>query len=193
MFGEAPAKPTPEDFPKLVGVLDTNDNFALASAATALEQAEIIFDVVPITDLPPSVKTENPKWWTPPTRILVAAEDEAEARTLVEPFQQPVSDTHACQRSVVSPDTFRNGRSTDFFLWDGSSSPSRVQRIAAWMFGFAFMVSGLVVLSQAVKDRIRDGFSISIVIEAVFALAIVAVGIKMFRNGFPRPSKPAAK
>lgn len=66
-FGEAPEKPTPEDFPKLIGVLDTNDNFAVASAVTALQQAEIIFDVVPITDLPASLRTENPTWWTPPT------------------------------------------------------------------------------------------------------------------------------
>ena len=34
----------------MVGVLDTNSNFALASAAASLEQAEVIYDVVPIVD-----------------------------------------------------------------------------------------------------------------------------------------------
>ncbi|MGA7238814.1 MAG: hypothetical protein WBY44_24240 [Bryobacteraceae bacterium] len=36
----------------MAGVLDTNNNFALASAAATLEQAEVIYDVVPIVDGP---------------------------------------------------------------------------------------------------------------------------------------------
>jgi hypothetical protein len=189
-FGEAHDKPTPEDFPKLAGVLDTNDNFALASAATALQQAEIIFDVVPITDPSARLRAENPKWWIRPTRILVSAEDEAEARILVEPFQQPVSDTLGSRRSAVFPDS---GRSSDFVLWHGSPNPPRVQRIGAWVIGSVFMVVGLVVLSAAVMERVAEGFSISVVIEAVFALAIVAAGIRIFRNGFPKRPNPAVK
>jgi hypothetical protein len=188
-FGKYPDKSTPEDFPRLVGVLDTNDNFALASAATALEQADIIFDVVPITDLPASLRTENPTWGTPPTRILVAAEDEAEARMLVESFEQPVSDTLASQRNIVSPNTVRN----DLFLWKGSPDPTLVQRIAAWMLGFVYVGCGVGFFVGAVKDRVKEGFSISVVIEAAFALAIAALGVRTLRNGFPRHTKPAAK
>jgi hypothetical protein len=43
--------------------LDTNDNFALASAGTALSEARIIYDVVPIADVPASLKAREPKWW----------------------------------------------------------------------------------------------------------------------------------
>jgi hypothetical protein len=55
------------------------------------------------------------------------------------------------------------------------------------------MVMGLLSLSIAVNDRVKEGFSSSVVIEASFALAIVAVGIRIIRNGFPRPNKAAPK
>jgi hypothetical protein len=77
----------------MVGVLDTNDNFALGSAAATLHQAEIVYDIVPVTDVPDNLKFTNPKWWVRPSRILVSAEDEAEARALVEPFQAPVENS----------------------------------------------------------------------------------------------------
>jgi hypothetical protein len=182
-FGEPPEKLPPED-PKLVGVLDTNDNFALASATTALSEAEIVFAVVAISDVPANLKAENPKWRIRPTRIMVAAEDEAEARALVEPFQQPVSDSQSESRAVS------NGRSADDFFWNGSPHPTLVQRIAAWMLGSMFIGGGLALFASAVKDRINEGFSVSVVIEAAFALAIASLGIRLFRNGFPRPTKP---
>jgi hypothetical protein len=74
----------------MVGVLDTNDGFALGSAANALEQAEIVYDVVHIADVPDNLKGTEPTWRMGPSRILVSAEDEAEARVLVEPFQVQV-------------------------------------------------------------------------------------------------------
>ena len=183
MFGDAPNKSQTEKFPKLVGVLDTNDNFALASATTALSEAEIVFDIVAISDVPANLKAETPEWRIRPTRILVAAEDEPEARTLVEPFQQPVSDSQS------ESDTVSNGRSADDFIWNGSPHPTLVQRIAAWMLGSVFMGCGLAFFAGAVKDRINEGFSASVVIEAAFALAIALLGIRLFRNGFPRPTK----
>jgi hypothetical protein len=83
----------PEYFPKMVGILDTNDNFALSCATTALKEAGIICDVVAIADVPDHLKAANPKWWIRPSRILVSAEDEAEARALVEPFVEPIADS----------------------------------------------------------------------------------------------------
>jgi hypothetical protein len=102
-----------------------------------------------------------------------------------------IEETRASQGNIVFPDVVRNGRSVDAFLWNGRPNPTLVQRIAARMLGVAFMVMGLLWLSNAVKARVEAGFSISVVIEATFALAIVAVGIRIFRNGFPRPSKQA--
>ena len=89
----------------MVGVLDTNDRFALGSAAVALKQAEIAYDVVPIADVPDHLKATHPKWWVHPSRILVSAEDEAEARALVERFQSPL------ERSEVGDALERDGLS----------------------------------------------------------------------------------
>lgn len=81
----------PEIFPQMIGVLDTEDNFALAMATTALRDAGIIFDLVAIPAVQGAIAAERPKWWTPPCRILVAVEDEGEARSLLEPYQQPAT------------------------------------------------------------------------------------------------------
>jgi len=70
----------------------------MALAAAALDEAGIIFDIVDISDEPLSnvLKAGNPKWWIPPCRIFVAAEDAKEARSLLEPLQQgPVPDIEA--------------------------------------------------------------------------------------------------
>jgi hypothetical protein len=93
------------------------------------------------------------------------------------------------QRNIVLPDTVRNGRSLDAFFWTGSPHPTLVQRIAAWLLGIFEMGCGLEFIALAVKERIKEGFSISVVIQAILGLAIVLLGIRTFRNGFPRPPK----
>ncbi len=87
----------------MVGILDTNDSFALASAAAALDQAEIVYDIVAVADVPDLLKTTNPRWWVRPSRILVATEDEAEARALVECFQAPVQNSDVVEASERDP------------------------------------------------------------------------------------------
>ncbi len=89
----------PETFPQLIGVLDTNDNWALASATTALSEAGIIFDIVAIDCVPANLEASVPKWRIRPSRILVAIEDASEARSLVEPFQTPISESNNIERS----------------------------------------------------------------------------------------------
>lgn len=102
-----------------------------------------------------------------------------------------IQETRDSQRNIVFPDTVRNGRSVDLFLWKGSAHPTLVQRIGARTFGVMFMVLGLELLSQAVRTRVEDGFSAGIVIIAAISLSIVLVGIRMFRNGFPRRANSA--
>ena len=97
--GGPPIRPASEHFPQMVAVLDTNDNFALVSAGAALDQAEIVYDIVPVADVPDGLKGSNPKWWVRPSRILVSIEDEADARTLVEPFQAPVENSDVADAS----------------------------------------------------------------------------------------------
>ena len=75
----------------------------------------------------------------------------------------------------------------------GEQCRELVQRIAAWMFGLAFMGFGLQLLNQAVRERAEYGFSIDIVIVAAMSLAAVLLGIRVFRNGFQRRAQPPPK
>jgi hypothetical protein len=101
-----------------------------------------------------------------------------------------VDEFRARQQNIVFPDTVRNGRLADQFLWKGSPNPAMVQRIAAWMFGVVFMCGGLEFLYYAVTERVENGFSAGIVMLAGISLAAVLLGIRVFRNGFPRRAKP---
>jgi hypothetical protein len=143
------ASPTPpaEPFPKMVGVLDTNDNFALASACTALDQAGIVFDVVPVSDVPAALKSPEAKWWVPPSRILVSDEDEAEARELLAPFQKPIAG------GVTEEEA--QGRSREAGVLDRLFLPyqTTVQRSGcSLLFGGPALV-GLLILLSSHRDR----------------------------------------
>ena len=100
-----------------------------------------------------------------------------------------IEETHASQRNIVFPDALRNARSADAFLWRGSPNPPFVQRVGAWMFGLVFMGFGLLSFPLAVRilreDRSRFGF----VITALIGISLVLIGIRIFRNGFPRHSR----
>ena len=86
-----PAEPDNEPFPKLVGILDTNDNFVLGMAVAALDEAGIVYDIRPIPESERNFEGRlEPKWLISPSRIMVCTEDESEARLLVEPLQEPM-------------------------------------------------------------------------------------------------------
>jgi len=101
-----------------------------------------------------------------------------------------IDETRASQRNIVFPDTVRNGRAVDAFLLRGSPNPPLVQRIVAWMLGIVFMGCGIAVLNTAIEDRHEDGLTLSLV-GGIIALAWFLLGVKVFRNGFPRRTKPA--
>ena len=73
----------------MVGVLDTENNFALGMATADLGDAGIIYDVVEVPAVPALLK--RPTWWILPCRIMVAVEDADETRSLIEPYQQPAT------------------------------------------------------------------------------------------------------
>jgi hypothetical protein len=77
----------------MVGVFDTNDNFALGLATTALTESGILHDVIRIPEVELNQALANPKWWIQPCRILVASEDELDARALLEMLQSPLGDS----------------------------------------------------------------------------------------------------
>jgi len=102
-----------------------------------------------------------------------------------------IDESRANQRNIVFPDTVRNARSVDAFLWRGSPHPPLVQRIVAWMFGLFNIGIGLLFLLIAGGVRDRYHSWIGSVLTTLVAFFVAWVGIRIFRNGFPRRSKPA--
>jgi hypothetical protein len=72
--------------------------------------------------------------------------------------------------------------SVDRFLWRGSPSPSMAQRFAAWFVGMTFIGLGIVFWAIARGDASWTAR----VFGAVIGLAPLVLGLKIFRNGFPR-------
>lgn len=94
--------------------------------------------------------------------------------------EELVHDYRMRQRNIVFPDTVRNARYYYLFFWRGSPNPTRVQRIAAWLFGSVLVAQGVVLFQMAreMGDRL----------SGAMALLIGGVGARIFRNGFPRRS-----
>ena len=101
-----------------------------------------------------------------------------------------VNEVRGRQRNIAFPDTFRNPRLVDVFLWRGSPHPTPVQRIAAWMFGLVFLCSGSEFFYLAVTERIKNGFSSGVVVLVGLSLTFVFSGARIFRNGFSKGNKP---
>ena len=99
-----------------------------------------------------------------------------------------IDETRASQRNIVFPDTVRNGRSVDVFFWRGSPAPTLVQRIAAWMLGLTFIGNGLVLFGLAVRMR-PESWGVSWIMT-FGSFCSILIGMRTFRNGFPRPTKP---
>lgn len=158
-----------ELFPKVVGVLDTNDNFALASACTSLDQAGIVFDVVPVSDVSAALKSPEAKWWIPPSRILVSDEDEAEARELLAPFQEPItSDVNEQEASG------RDGRREAGVL-ERLFMPYQnpVQRLGCSLLFAGPALAGLVILISSRRDGSLVGIYAAWTLIAVSIAGIV--------------------
>ena len=96
-----------------------------------------------------------------------------------------VEQVKAKQRNIVWPDTMINGRGVDEFLWKGSPDAPLVQRMAAWVFGFFFVLGSFVWLDAA--------FQRHSVIVGLLSIAWFLVGGKVFLNGFRRRKAKASK
>jgi hypothetical protein len=89
------------------------------------------------------------------------------------------------QRNLVFPDTVRNVRSVDAFLWRGSPNPTRVQRVGAWLFGITFIGLGACLITFVGAAR-SDGEWVGAFVLASMSVGAIALGIRIFLNGFPR-------
>ncbi len=89
------------------------------------------------------------------------------------------------QRNIVFPDTVRNTRSVNVFLWKGSADPSLVQQIGAWVFSLVFFgYAGAYAGMSAYGSREDD--SAGFILTGALSLGAFAIGVRLFRNGFPR-------
>jgi hypothetical protein len=104
-----------------------------------------------------------------------------------------IDETRSSQRNIVFPDTVRNGRSVDVFFWRGSPAPTLVQRIAAWMFGLVFIAQGFLFGALAFNVGKKEDSMVGFVVIGLMSLALGAIGIRVFRNGFPRRTKSAVE
>jgi len=89
-------------------------------------------------------------------------------------------DVQARQRNTVWPDTLRNGRTVDGFLWKGSSTATPVQRLGIAIFGLAFLVPAFFFAYLAVF-KTSSGTSLFLILFALFWLAIAC---RLLGNAF---------
>ena len=177
----------PESFPQLVGILDTNDSFALGMAAAALDEAGIVYDIVAIRDLPAHLEADKPKLWISPSRILVAVEDASDARSLVAPFRKPRLKVDTEARSMhelvgaEKSDKKDSVRQTSQFLWKGSPDAPSIQRVGARLMGSVFVCFGLFTFYEILPD--------SPFFAVLFGAGIAALGLWVFLNGLAGRSK----
>jgi hypothetical protein len=169
----------PEHFPEMVGILDTEDNFALGMATVALSEAGIVYDVVPIPDLPANLEAEKPKWWIRPTPILVSLEDANEARLLVEPFKTSNSDLSG--GDVEMPDQEGSRGTLSQLIWKGPPNAPFIQRVGARLIGSVLIILGLFCINEVWEEsRLAAG---------IVGAAFVYLGVWSFRHGLARNSK----
>ena len=100
-----------------------------------------------------------------------------------------IDESRASQRNIVFPETVRNGRSVDVFFWRGSPAPTLIQRIAAWLFGLMFVAQGFIFGYFAFDVGKKEDSVVGFVFIGLMSLALIALGMRIFRNGFPRRSK----
>jgi hypothetical protein len=91
---------------------------------------------------------------------------------------QAIEEVRAKQRNTVWPDTIRNSRSVDAFLWKGSTDAPLVQRIGACIFGLTFILGGLGWVDVAYERHWP--------VFGVLSIVWFVVGGKVFLNGFRR-------
>jgi hypothetical protein len=97
---------------------------------------------------------------------------------------ESIEEIRAKQRNLIWPDTLVNSRSVDKFLLRGSADASLVQRMAAWLWGLAFLAASALLLVAGRQFAGEGGTGMLFLSIPVFFL-----GTKIFLNGFRRPKR----
>jgi hypothetical protein len=87
-----------------------------------------------------------------------------------------ISRARARQQNILWPESLMNSNEVNKLFWRGSSNPSLVQRIGAWLFGATFIGMGIVTALLTRGDR-----SFFLVL---FSSGLILAGAVIFRAGF---------
>jgi hypothetical protein len=60
-------------------------------------------------------------------------------------LQGMMDDLAAKQRNILWPQSLRNGRNVDTFLWKGAEKPTASMRIGAFLLGTIYLISALAI------------------------------------------------
>lgn len=108
--------------------------------------------------------------------------------------QQPdpeglIEEMRSRQTNIVFPDTVRNYRHFLVFLFHGAPHPTKVQKVAASIFGLFFASQSIFFLAisktydESVSASDGDRWWMRIV-----SFLLMMLAIRVLRNAFPRPS-----
>lgn len=100
-------------------------------------------------------------------------------------FEQIREDIEARQRATVWPDTLRNERFVNAFLWKGDPNARPVQRVGLVVFALFFLLLGMSLVSIPFQKNFEDGSSIVFFV----ALPPLLLSVRLLRNAFLRPQK----
>lgn len=80
------------------------------------------------------------------------------------------------QRNLIWPDVLRNTARVDQFLWKGSPSPTRIQRVGLWIFALFYL--------GAAASFIAIGFYSRAYVMVALGLLAAGFGARTLRNAF---------
>ena len=102
-------------------------------------------------------------------------------------FEEIREDIEARQRATVWPDTLRNGKSIDAFLWKRDPNAKPVQRIGLVLFALVFLMIAAVIASIPFQTKVEDGASFKFLF--LLALLPALLSIRLLRNALLRSKK----
>ncbi len=102
-----------------------------------------------------------------------------------ESLEQIREDIEARQRATVWPDTVRNGRSIDAFLWKGDPNAKPIQRAGLVVCAFPFFFMAAFAVATPLVKNFKD----SSIIGFFVAVVPLLISARLIRNAFLRPAQ----
>jgi len=94
-----------------------------------------------------------------------------------------LEEIRARQRNTVWPDTLRNGRLADAFIWKGSPHATLVQRTGIGLFGLLSLCPAVLLLHFGC---FQPGPLLFKAFMLLCAVPFVAIALKLLTNAFRR-------